>query len=222
MSLGLQSGLVSHKAWSACMHGMLGWWEGGGTLSEKVRLRLDTMEDGGERRPTGTSAGQSVTAGEIWNNLEQAKEEALPGITVGSLGQLRKACGNPEQQGTARNTSNNLGIPGRAWDNWAMQKGRGRPGTTGDDWEQRGMPGTARVNRRRQEQYGQDRKGWECLEYVDILEDIKRDSLDFYATIRSLQRQRRDNDIRDGDAPDPLDEEPSKCCIEPLSFDETQ
>ena len=62
----------------------------------------------------------------------------------------------------------------------------------------------------------------QLAEYVDILEDIKRDSLDFYATIRSLQRQRRDNDIRDGDAPDPLDEEPSKCCIEPLSFDETQ
>ncbi len=142
-------------------------------------------------------------SGKIWHGLEQVKEEALPGITVGSLGRLRKACGNPEQPGTARNTSstaeqsgntweslgqlskaygnpeqpgtarntsNNLGIPGRAWDNWAMQKGRGRPGTTGDDWEQRGMPGTARVNRRRQEQYGQDRKGWECLEYVDILE----------------------------------------------------
>ena len=64
----------------------------------------------------------------------------------------------------------------------------------------------------------------ELAEYVDILEDIKRDSLDFYATIRSLQRQRRENTIRDGNAPDPLDslEDETKCCIEPLSFDDVQ
>ena len=89
---------------------------GGGTPFEKVGFRLDTMEDGGERRPTGTSAKQSVTAGKIWNSLEQAKEEALPGITVGSLGQLRKACGNPEQPGTARNTSSNAKQSGNTWE----------------------------------------------------------------------------------------------------------
>ena len=61
----------------------------------------------------------------------------------------------------------------------------------------------------------------ELAEYVDVLEDIKRDSLDFYATIRSLQRQRRENTIRDGQAPDPLlEDDESKCCIEPLSFDD--
>lgn len=38
---------------------------------------------------------------------------------------------------------------------------------------------------------------------VDTLDEIERTSLDFYATLRSLYRQRRDDEIRDG-APAPL------------------
>lgn len=38
--------------------------------------------------------------------------------------------------------------------------------------------------------------------YIDILDDMKRNSLDYYAAMRSLYRQRRDNWIRDG-APAP-------------------
>ncbi|MFQ5957967.1 MAG: VacJ family lipoprotein [Alphaproteobacteria bacterium] len=38
---------------------------------------------------------------------------------------------------------------------------------------------------------------------IDTLDEIERTSLDFYATLRSLYRQRRDDEIRDG-APAPL------------------
>lgn len=38
--------------------------------------------------------------------------------------------------------------------------------------------------------------------YIDALDDMKRNSLDYYAAMRSLYRQRRDNWIRDG-APAP-------------------
>jgi phospholipid-binding lipoprotein MlaA len=33
----------------------------------------------------------------------------------------------------------------------------------------------------------------------ETIEDLKRSSLDYYATIRSLYRQRRGDDIRNGD-----------------------
>lgn len=40
--------------------------------------------------------------------------------------------------------------------------------------------------------------------YLDVLDDVKRNSFDYYASMRSLYRQRRDGWIRDG-APAPAD-----------------
>ncbi|MCH8001639.1 MAG: VacJ family lipoprotein [Proteobacteria bacterium] len=37
---------------------------------------------------------------------------------------------------------------------------------------------------------------------IEALDDLKRDSIDFYARIRSLYRQKRANEIRNGEAPD--------------------
>ena len=39
---------------------------------------------------------------------------------------------------------------------------------------------------------------------IETLDDLKRDSIDFYARIRSLYRQKRANEIRNGEAPDDM------------------
>ncbi len=39
---------------------------------------------------------------------------------------------------------------------------------------------------------------------IDIIEDLKRDSIDFYARVRSLYRQSRANEINNGEAPDDI------------------
>ena len=112
------------------------------------------MEDGDEHRPAVTSAEQFVTARKIWDSLEQGKEEALPAITVGGPGQLRKAYANPEQSGTVRATLSNAGKSGDTWESLGLLGNAEGPETTRNNSEQRGVPGTARVNRSRQGQYG--------------------------------------------------------------------
>jgi phospholipid-binding lipoprotein MlaA len=37
---------------------------------------------------------------------------------------------------------------------------------------------------------------------IETIEDLKRDSIDFYARVRSLYRQSRVNDINNGEAPE--------------------
>ncbi len=54
---------------------------------------------------------------------------------------------------------------------------------------------------------------------IDTLDEIERTSLDFYATLRSLYRQRRDDEIRNG-APAPLVPIPSMSIMDFEEFEE--